>query len=253
MDFLLDKKIKAWLKECERIIQRPRTLEIDTKEDDKDLVTDVDREIETYLIGKIKESYPNDWILGEEGTKNSELDYNSLDRLWVIDPIDGTSNFVRQRRDYCTMVSYFEGGTCKFTYIYDYYHKELLSAFEGIGVFINEIKLAKPANIEISKSIVSLSSGVLRNDEYVDKIAEMATSIRAVGSSGLDGIRVCKGEFGAYINVSGAPWDFAPFILIAKELDLHVSRPDGQALSLNDKSGFILSTKSIYNSVKDIL
>lgn len=253
MDLKIDKKIKLWLEECKDIIRRNTDYKVDFKTSKTDLVTTADRDIENYLRNQINNNFPSDQILGEEAAYEGKEDISAAENLWVIDPIDGTTNFVVQARDYCTMIAYFENGQAKFSYIYDHYQDKILSAFAGKGVFLDGKKIEKPKNKGLSQSLISLSSDVYRNEDYVKDLAERAMSIRSVGSSGLDGARVCKGEFGAYINPTAAAWDYAPFILMADELDLHISRVNGDDLDLEGEGGYIISSHKVYEEISNII
>lgn len=254
MDFLLDKKIKSWLNDCKQIISKTRDYDIDFKSSYRDLVTDVDKKIEEYLTNKIKGEYPDHFILGEESASEFPSDEElEAKNLWIIDPIDGTSNFVKQNRDYCTMIAYFENNKPVFSYIYDYTNNEMISAFAGEGVFINEIKLEKPEDISMSEAMIALDSRVLHNRDFYTSVANTAYCLRVVGASGLDGTRVAKGAFGGYINLSASPWDYAPFILIASELGLHISKPYGEDLDFERGSGFIISTHNVYEDLNRMM
>lgn len=253
MDFILDKQVKAWLNECKQIINSKSKFKVDFKSSFRDIVTEVDKEIEGFLRSKILENFPDHRILGEESVDERGVEgLNESKNLWVIDPLDGTSNFVKQGRDYCTMLAYFEKGKAKFSYIYDYTNDEIISAFDGLGVYINDLRLERPRDSSISESPVATDSSALRAKDYFHKLADGAYCLRSVGASGLDGTRVAKGMFGAYVNLSAALWDYGPFILIAKELDLKISKIDGTSLDLGEDRGYIIGTPKAHEEIVEI-
>lgn len=93
----IDTNAKQWIREAgERLMASlQKTLTIETKSNAADLVTNMDREIEQFLIGKIKKTFPGHYILGEEGYGDELASSDGV--VWLIDPIDGTMNFVHQK------------------------------------------------------------------------------------------------------------------------------------------------------------
>ncbi len=111
-----------------------KALIIETKSNAADLVTNMDREIEQFLIGKIKETFPHHHILGEEGYGDEVTSSDGV--VWLIDPIDGTMNFVHQKRNFAISIGIYENGIGKIGLIYDPVHDELYHALKGAGAFL---------------------------------------------------------------------------------------------------------------------
>ncbi len=97
----IDAHAKQWIRDAgERLMaSMKKALIIETKSNAADLVTNMDREIEQFLIGKIKETFPHHHILGEEGYGDEVTSSDGV--VWLIDPIDGTMNFVHQKKKFC--------------------------------------------------------------------------------------------------------------------------------------------------------
>ena len=91
-------------------------LQVERKSSPTDLVTRLDKEVQELLVDRIKSTYPEDLICAEEGCLRAAVGQGSV---WVIDPIDGTNNFVAQQEDFAVMLAYFEDGVGEFGIIYD--------------------------------------------------------------------------------------------------------------------------------------
>lgn len=249
----IDAFVKDLIKNIPGLIAGTRIEKIENKSSERDLVTEADKAVETYLTKKILERFPGHEILGEE-TYNPDRKYNK-GNLWVIDPIDGTTNFVKQRDDYCTIICYFENGNPLLAYIYEIGKDDLYWAVSGDGVYLNDKRLEEPDNKSLRESIVSTDIRRMfrnRNDLF-NKMVNESFGMRSVGTSGLDGSRVLSGRFGAYLNYSGGPWDFAPFFLMGQLLDLVFVKLNGDEVSLDGYSDYIICTKKVYEDFRKIM
>lgn len=218
-------------------------LEIENKGAYTDLVTRADKEVEAFISQKLRENFPDAQILGEE-TWDENKEY-STDKLFVIDPIDGTTNFVKQKKDYCTIVTYFEDGKAQLSYIYDIVGDVLYSLIRDKGFFIDGLLQDPPENLGLKDSIASLDLKRLWGQEIVEEILKGCFAPRILGSAGLEGVRIARGQIGVYVNKYAGPWDFSAYYLMAKELGLHLSDLNGNPLDPTKKSNFIISTKAI--------
>ena len=113
------------LKEIQKYIFNLEIVEndIETKSNRRDIVTIVDKKVEEIITNKIKNKYPYHYILGEE-----TYDFNyeiKEENVWVIDPIDATANFVKQKEDYCILIAFFENKIPKIGYIFNVEKNEL--------------------------------------------------------------------------------------------------------------------------------
>ncbi|MDO5028677.1 MAG: inositol monophosphatase family protein [Bacillota bacterium] len=247
-----DRFIKTLLKEIPKLIETIDMGPVENKTGIRDLVTEVDRGIEKFLTEKILEKFPDHQILGEE-TYDPEKTYD-LKNLWVIDPIDGTTNFVKQRNDFCTLIAYFEDGQPILSYIYEVDKDDLYWAMAGDRVYLNDQPLEKPKDLALSQSIISTDIRRMNGNrpELFQGLLMESFGMRSVGTSGLDGSRVIAGRFGGYLNYRGGPWDFAPFFLMADLLDLVFVNLKGEKLDLSDYSDYIIANKKVYDDFKKI-
>lgn len=221
---------------------------IDTKSGDKDLVTQVDQETQAFLTSRILEAYPEHSILGEETYKiGTPVPQGPL---WVLDPIDGTTNFVKQGDDFVIHVAYLEDEEPLMGFIYRVRDKKLYSSIKGQGVKCNGDLIQKPDNTSLQESLISADIERIYGSELMNKIAQQSFGLRHLGASGLDGMKVVEGKYGAFVNSLGGPWDFAPFMVMAPEQGLTLTDFNGEPLTLADYSSFILSTPQVH---KDLL
>src|SRR5699024_7312610 len=131
-------------------------IEIDTKSNPNDLVTTLDKETEQLFAQYIKETYPDHLLLGEEGFGD---DVKSLEgTIWIIDPIDGTMNFVHQKRNFAISIGVYHDSVGEIGLIYDVMEDVLYSAMKDKGAYKNGIKLPMLSEkMTIQKSIIGLN------------------------------------------------------------------------------------------------
>lgn len=226
--------------------------DIDIKTNRRDLVTVIDKQTENFISSKLKENFKDHYILGEETFKeDNDLEIN--ENVWIIDPIDATANFIKQETDYCILIAFFKNKIPKLGYIFDIRKNELIHAIDGEGVFINNIRMKEPENTSLEESLVSIDVRKMWESELLEIVINNAFDLRYIGCAGLDGFKVARGHFGAFICPNLGPWDFAPLLLIAKELNLHVSDFNGNELLFAKRSDFIISTNQTYLDIKKLL
>lgn len=246
-------QIDTWMQDLLRTI--PKLLEaidigdIEEKSNARDLVTAVDKGLEDYLTKAILERFPDHNILGEE-TFIADKVYDQTD-LWVIDPIDGTTNFVKQGDQFCTLVAYFHDGEPLLSYIYEIRQDKLYHAMAGKGVSIDGELLEKPTNLHLHEVIssVDVRRMYINYEDLFSRLIHGSFATRAVGTCGLDTARVIDGRFGIYLNYLSGPWDYAPLFLMAKEMDLVFLKLDWTPMTLDHMGGFVLSTPQAYDDL----
>ncbi|WP_461676260.1 inositol monophosphatase family protein [Staphylococcus warneri] len=247
----IDEMITKWLKNVDQIIPNLiAEMETDTKLNRFDLVTNVDKQIQNEFQVFLQTQLEGHRLFAEE-KNNDEIDPRQ-GHVWIMDPIDGTSNLVKQQDDYCIILGYFVDGEPKLSYIYDYPHQHLYKAIENEGAFDNAQVMKQPPNMDIEEAILSFNTQVM-NDETIHQLYDASFSHRIIGSCGLDSIRVIKGQFGAHINTNPKPWDIAAQFLFAKELGLKMTALNGGPIDLSTAAPFIISNEGCYSAVLEIL
>ena len=136
--------IQSWLFEAADVIRMnlESELTVQQKNGRTDLVTNMDEQTQEFLMNKIQTNFPEDQILGEEKGYNTLKSFAG--RVWIIDPIDGTMNFVMERENFCIMLAVYEDGIGKLGFIYDVMREELYWGGKGLGVYRNNQLLKAP-------------------------------------------------------------------------------------------------------------
>lgn len=190
------------------------------KEGRANIVTAADIASEKVIIDLIKNKYPNDKILSEETESNLDNLLN-IDRLWVIDPIDGTSNFRFQRNYSCISVGYVEKGNLKLGAVYDPFNNNLYSAEKERGAFLNNNSIEVSDQNELEKA--TIETGNSYNPSLTRKNLELSLKIKHTpwmlirGSGVLAMCEVASGGIDLYFNNALRPWDNAAAFLISEE------------------------------------
>lgn len=210
-----------------------------------DPVTAADREAEEAIRDRLIGAYPDHHFLGEESSRSEEGKTADprADHLWIIDPIDGTANFVHRIPHYAVSVAYAEAGTVHVAACLDVERDELFTAIRGQGARLNGAPIH-------ASTAASLSDAMVCTGFYYDRGAIMERtldSIRTLFGRGIHGIRrsgsavidtcwLATGRFDAFFEYELSPWDFAAAALIAEEAGARTARADGSPLSLTTGS-----------------
>lgn len=246
----INKKMTAWLLDLREFIHTNREYKIDEKADFRDLVSDVDIAVEKKLTKHIQSLPGTQTILGEESNNNVDV---LAEHLWVIDPIDGTSNFIKQADDYGILVAYFKKGEPILSYIYEIKSNTLVVAEKGKGVRINDALITPPENLALNEAFFSINPRKMNGTNLMAYVAEYGFDLRFLGSSVSDALKVVEGKYGAFISPESEPWDRAPYMLISEELGLHMSQFDGSPTTNIGSESFFFGTKQIFEDVYDVM
>lgn len=246
-------KAEQWILEAGTIIKNrlKNPIEIDTKANENDLVTNVDKEIELFFARKINEFYPEDLFLGEEGYGN---EVTSLDgTVWIIDPIDGTTNFIHLQQNFAISVGIFHEGIGEIGFIYDVMADNLYHAERGKGAYKNNEKLETlNENVTIQKALISFNHDLLIkntkvNSEILKDLVLRVRGTRIVGAAALDIAYVAEGLLEGYYSEELAPWDIAAGSIILKEVFGEITRVNGEEVNILER-GSILACNSALKS-----
>ncbi|MDQ0177015.1 inositol monophosphatase family protein [Bacillus chungangensis] len=251
----IDAYVKKWLKEARQRIIRSfdDILYIQTKSDKSDLVTNIDKEIEQFFIRNIRTVFPGHHIIGEEGFGD---DLKRLDgTVWLIDPIDGTMNFVHQQRNFMISIGVYEDGVGKYGYIYDVIHDELYYAIKGKGAYFNDRAIAKlREDVAVAEALISINASWLTRNYCMDasrliQLVKDVRGTRSYGSAALEFAYVATGRLDAYLTMRLSPWDFAAGKIIVEELGGIVTTLKGEPLKLLEKNAVLVSKPGLHKQL----
>ncbi len=207
-----------------------------------DYVSEVDLAIEKRLKNEILKHYPEDEILGEEYGGTGENG-----RRWIIDPIDGTTNFVHQIPFYCVSIAFETDGILKAGVIYSPENDEMFFASLDGGAFVNDQKLSVSLKDQLDTTLIATgfvtnkqSISLTKNLELFTTMAAQTRGVRRLGSAALDLAYVAAGRLDAFWEYDLSAWDIAAGKLIVEEAGGKISRIDGDSHHLDSDS--ILAT-----------
>ena len=230
-----------------------RLREVSHKSGINDLVTDVDKGSESIIIERIRESFPDHSILAEESGEDSS---GSVFR-WVIDPLDGTTNYTHSFPFFCVSIGVFRAGEIEIGVVYDPCRDELFTASKGSGAFLNGAKINVSGRQTLSDSMIA--TGFAYNVEtkkanlvHFGTILETAQSVRRAGSAALDLCYVACGRFDGFWELGLHPWDTAAGQLIVTEAGGKVTDMSGEVFDIFKKD-IIATNGNIHSEMVDLL
>ncbi len=187
-----------------------------------DVVTAMDREVDRFIRSAIAERYPDDTIIGEE-----EGGGGATERVWLIDPIDGTANYARGIPHYCVSIGYLERLVPTVGVIYDPSHDWLYSAARGEGASRDGERLSVSPVADLGAATVECGWSTRRSTaDYIALVArvmEAGCAMRRVGSGALGLVDVASGRSEAYCEMHINAWDCAAGILLVREAGGHTN------------------------------
>ncbi|RKQ37355.1 inositol monophosphatase family protein [Oceanobacillus halophilus] len=233
---------RKWVEEAGEHIRRKinSPLVIDTKSNRNDLVTTMDRETESFFVTKIKETYPEHSIIGEEGYGDKLDNLNGV--VWIIDPIDGTMNFVHQKRNFAISVGIYFDGVGEIGLIYDVMEDNLYHAKRNDGAFKNNEKLSPlNNNVVLEDAIIGMNHFWLCDNHFVEEktMQQFVRTIRGArtyGSAALEFAFLAEGIMDGYLAMSLSPWDIAAGIVIVNEVGGVTTNIEGENLDMLEKN-----------------
>ncbi len=188
-----------------------------------DFVTLADRESEERIVGVLRGRFPGDAFLGEEGGTHGGGEARSGARIWIIDPLDGTSNFVSGFPFWCVSIAAREGDDLVAAVVWDPLRDEMYTAERGGGAWRNGTRLSVTGRPGLDGAFVA-TGFPFRNRHKIDSYLALfkavfvhARAIRRAGSAALDLAYVAAGVFDGFFEFRLAPWDVAAGALLISE------------------------------------
>lgn len=218
---MLSIAVKA-AREAGRIINRASqdvgSIAIQTKTYN-DFVSEVDRSAEQAIIDILKDAYPDHGFWGEE----SGHDNHEADNIWIIDPLDGTTNFLHGFPQYCISIALQQKGVLTQAVIYDPVRNDLFTATKGRGAFLNDKRIRVTNRSKLQDSLIATGfpyRDFTHLDAYMGMFKDMikkTTGLRRPGSAALDLAYVAVGWVDGFFEINLSAWDIAAGGLIVQE------------------------------------
>ncbi len=234
-----------------------RNMHIEEKSGSANFVTEYDVKVQRFLERKLKEIIPDcSFLCEEEGEDENPLGDSYT---FIIDPIDGTTNFMLGRRASCISVALSKDKEPIYGAVYDPYHDLYYSAIKGAGAFCNK-KPIRPSERIPRHAIASIGTAPYNRDTMARPVTEIVygllnnfADIRRIGSAALEICAVACGELDVYCEPVLSPWDFAAAALIAKEAGAIISQFNGAELNYGKKCSVVCANKSTYDTVMKVI
>ena len=196
-----------------------------------DFVTEVDRAAEQTIIEVLRDAFPGHGILAEEsGESGPESEFT-----WIIDPLDGTTNFIHGLPQYAVSIAQTKNGVLEHAVVYDPNTNEMFTASRGAGAFLNDRRIRVSRRTRLNEALIGTGFPFRRFD-HVDaylamfkELTQKTAGIRRPGAASLDLAYVAAGRFDGFWEMGLSPWDMAAGALLIQEAGGLVSDLSGEA------------------------
>lgn len=206
----------------------------------KDLVTDADIAAQTVIRKILKEPFPNYAFVGEEQGENAppksvKSNDPQAPPCWVVDPLDGTVNFVHRLQNFAVSIGLHARGKMRLGVIFDPVYGELFTAIDGGPALCNGREMRTSGCETVGKALVACSfpAGIRRDSPEITRfvnVLEACRSLRRLGSCALNMCYVADGRLDGYWATTVQSWDSAAGIVICRQAGAAISRFDGGPL-----------------------
>lgn len=212
-----------------------------------DFVSEVDRAAEEAIIQVLREAYPNHGILAEEsGESGPEAD---TEYQWIIDPLDGTTNFLHGFPQYAISIALARKGVVEQAVVFDPNRNELFTASKGAGAFLNDRRIRVSKRLKLQDALVGTGFPYRQFgnvDTYLaifKELTQKTAGLRRPGAASLDLAYVAAGRLDAFWEFGLAPWDMAAGSLL-------ISEAGGLISDLAGESGYLSSGNVVASTPK---
>jgi myo-inositol-1(or 4)-monophosphatase len=219
-----------------------------------DLVTQADRAAERLVVNLLRKSFPGDDILTEETNRDRTLS----DRRWIIDPLDGTTNYAHRFPFWCVSIAFEFKGQVVLGAIYNPNLNELFTARKGLGAWMNGNKIKVSSQSVLKKSLLAtgfpydVHHSKVNNLDNFGKFIKRAQAVRRPGSAALDLAYVACGRFDGFWEMKLKTWDMAAASLMVTEAGGKLTGLKGQKFSIYVPE-CLASNGQIHQAMVDIL
>ena len=235
----------------------PAALQVEDKSGKANYVTDYDRQTQQLLFAECLALVPDALMIGEESfeTGGRLPDPASAARSFIIDPIDGTTNFIRGYRHSGISIAYLENGIVCVGVVYDPWQDECFAAVRGQGAWVNGVPM-HTANADLTHCLLSFGSSPYYPELQCISFAALQAvfgsiaDVRRSGSAALDLAYVASGRTDAFFEMRLSPWDVAAGSLLVQEAGGLVTDVQGGPLRLDAPGSLLAASTSVYEAIK---
>jgi len=221
-----------------------------------DFVTEVDHASEAAIIDTLLTAYPDHGILAEES--GSQHGNPNADHIWIIDPLDGTTNFIHGFPVYCVSIALQVRGRIEQAVVYDPSRNDLFTATRGRGAFLNDRRIRVSKRTQLKECLISTGFPFRPGDNFnnyllmMGDVMQKTAGLRRPGSAALDLAYVAAGFTEAFFETGLSPWDVAAGSLLVTEAGGLVGNFTGESDFLEQRE-VLAGTPRIYGQLVPIL
>ena len=219
-----------------------------------DFVTEVDRAAEQAIIEVLRDAFPGHGILAEEsGESGPESEFT-----WIIDPLDGTTNFIHGFPQYAVSIAQTKNGVLEHAVVFDPNTNELFTASRGSGAFLNDRRLRVSRRTRLNEALIG-TGFPFRQFDNIDaylamfkELSQKTAGIRRPGAAALDLAYVAAGRLDGFWEMGLSPWDMAAGVLLIQEAGGLVSDLSGEGNYLTT-GNVVAGTPKIFGQLLPII
>jgi myo-inositol-1(or 4)-monophosphatase len=220
----------------------------------KDFVTQVDHAAEEAILEIVKKAYPEHGFIAEEsGAARADAEF-----VWIIDPLDGTTNFIHGFPQYCVSIGIQQRGATAHAVVYDPTRNELFTASKGRGAFLNDRRIRVSTLARFGEALVGTGfpfKEVTRLELYTRQLQALMRScagVRRAGAAALDLAYVACGRLDGFWELGLSPWDMAAGALLIQEAGGLVADLQGEQRYL-ESGDIAAATPKIFSAFLEAL
>lgn len=220
-----------------------------------DLVTEIDRASEDFLLSEIKRHWPGSYILSEEnGVTKGDKEHS-----WYVDPLDGTVNYAHHIPIFSVSIAYARNGVMQIGAVYDPVRDEMFGGERGKGAWLNGHAIRASGATELQQSLLVTGFPYDAWDTEYDNFAnfvrfgKLTQGVRRLGSAALDASYVAAGRFDGFWELSLKPWDVAAGGLIAQEAGAKVTNIKDQPDYISSPQSIVAAAPGIHSKILENL
>ena len=223
-----------------------------------DFVTEVDKAAEAAIIETLQDAYPGYGILAEESGQSAGKGTQDTEYQWIIDPLDGTTNFIHGLPQYAVSIALAKAGIVEQAVIFDPNRNELFTASKGGGAFLNDRRIRVSKRLKLQESLIGTGFPYRMLDKldlYLDifkEVVQKTAGQRRPGAASLDLAYVACGRYDGFWEFGLSPWDMAAGALLVSEAGGLVSDLRGEANYL-DTGNIIAGTPKVFSPLLNLI
>lgn len=253
----MTEKIAELVKSTEKIINNSNLRAEVTVKGPADFVTLVDTSVQEYLHEKLSALYPDIQFMGEEGEKES-IDFSKP--VWILDPIDGTTNFIYSYPAYAVSLGLVQNGEGLMGVVFMPSTGELFYAEKGQGAYLNGKRIRVSSEDKLSKSLMAIGTSPYDKDKLADKNFKLfrdlfvsCNDIRRSGSAAFDLCCLACGRIDGFVERNLKPWDYAAGCVIVSEAGGKVTSMSGKNVTFDRNCDILASNGKNYGEISELL